>query len=242
MDDRTALLAGYDAAAALVGCEGIILQELIPGGSEAQFSYAAVWEHGTPVASLVARRTRQFPVDFGFTSTFVETVEAPSVADAACRFLAPLHYNGLVEVEFKRDARDGRFKLLDVNPRPWTWIALAGAAGLDLPLIQWQLAQGEPVETACARAGVGWCHASRDFISACQQIAKGGVTFRQYAASLRRPMVYAAFAIDDPMPGIVDLPVVLARVLSRRRPLRPTAPERGAPSFTNTDLKGLSAR
>ncbi len=58
-DSKQELLRRYDRAAALVPPETIALQELIPGGSESQFSYAAVCVAGTPVASLVARRTRQ---------------------------------------------------------------------------------------------------------------------------------------------------------------------------------------
>ena len=145
VNDRAALLARYDEAAALVGRDAIMVQEFIPGGGEAQFSYAGVWDHGTPVASLVARRTRQYPVDFGFTSTFVETIEHPEVEAQAFRFLADLRFSGLVEVEFKFDARDGRIKLLDVNPRAWTWIGLGAAAGVDFPAIQFALATGETV-------------------------------------------------------------------------------------------------
>src|SRR5207302_4833666 len=115
VDDRSALLARYQEAAALVGERAIVLQELIPGGGSTQFSYAGVWHRGSPVASLVARRTRQYPIDFGYTSTFVETVHRPEVEDAACRFLRSLDFTGLVEVEFKYDARDGRYKILDVN-------------------------------------------------------------------------------------------------------------------------------
>src|SRR5258708_5283958 len=83
VDDRAALLARYKEAAALVGERAIVLQELVPGGGSAQFSYAAVWHRGAPVASLVARRTRQYPIDFGYTSTFVETVEQNEVEEAA---------------------------------------------------------------------------------------------------------------------------------------------------------------
>jgi D-aspartate ligase len=215
VDDRAALLARYEEAVALVGHDAIVVQELIPGGGEAQFSYAAVWNEGKPVASLVARRARQFPVDFGFTSTFVRTVEVPAVEEAACRFLDALDYSGLVEIEFKYDIRDGRYKLLDFNPRTWTWIALGAAAGVDFPLIQWQITQGECSTTRRGRLGAGWCHASRDLLAACQHVARGTLTPVGYAASLRH-LVFAAFALDDPLPGIVDVPVVLARLLSRR--------------------------
>jgi predicted ATP-grasp superfamily ATP-dependent carboligase len=216
IDDRAALLSCYDEAAALVGPDAIMLQELIPGGGEAQFSYAGVWRNGVPVASLVARRTRQYPIDFGFTSTFVETIEQAEVEAAACRFLSALRYDGLAEIEFKYDARDRRYKLLDVNSRPWTWIALGTAAGVDFPLIQWRLSVGEAVAQQRGRAGCGWLHASRDFAAACRLIVDGKVTPSEYLASLWRTRVFAAFAADDPLPGIVDLPVVLARVLTRR--------------------------
>jgi D-aspartate ligase len=220
VDDRSALLSRYDEAAALVGLDAIVVQELIPGGGEAQFSYAAVWRDGAPVASLVARRTRQYPVDFGFTSTFVESIEEGRVRSAiemaASRFLTPLGFAGLVELEFKHDIRDDRYKLLDVNPRPWTWIGLGAAAGVDFPWIQWQVACGEAVAPSHSRPGIGWTHASRDFASAVRQIAGGTLPPSEYVASLLRPMTCAAFAWDDPLPGIVDLPVVLARVLARR--------------------------
>jgi len=215
VDDRSALLARYDEAAALVGSDGIAIQELIPGGGGVQFSYAAVWSDGVSVASLVARRARQYPVEFGFTSTFVETVEQAAVEQAANRFLASMRFSGLVELEFKFDARDGRYKLLDVNPRPWTWIALGGAAGLDFPWMQWRLARGQSVVFSRGRAGVAWTHTSRDVISAVQQILSGALSPRQYWAS-PRSAAFAAFAMDDPLPGVLDLPVLIARLLRRR--------------------------
>jgi D-aspartate ligase len=215
-DDRTTLLARYDAAVALVGRDAVMVQELIPGGGEAQFSYAAVWDRGKPVASLVARRTRQYPVDFGFTSTFVETVEHREVEAQAFRFLADLRFSGMAEVEFKFDARDGRTKLLDVNPRPWTWIGLGAAAGVDFPWIQWRLARGETIARLHGRAGCAWTHASRDVVSAGRSILGGRLTLGDYARSALRPRSFAAFAAEDPWPAIVDLPIVAGRVLMRR--------------------------
>jgi predicted ATP-grasp superfamily ATP-dependent carboligase len=64
VDDREALIARYDQATALVGAEDVMLQELIPGDGSRQFSYAGLWDKGAPVASLTARRTRQYPIDF----------------------------------------------------------------------------------------------------------------------------------------------------------------------------------
>lgn len=217
-DDRAALLAHFDKAAALVGAHAVVVQELVPGRGAAQFSYAALWDRGRPVASLTARRSRQYPIDFGYTSTFVETIDRPEVEETACRFLASLSYDGLVEVEFKYDARDRRLKLLDVNARAWTWIALGRRAGVDFPHLFWRLAMGETLPSARGAAGIGWMHSSRDVAAACQEMAAGHLTPRDYVASLRRPLQFAAFAADDPLPGVLDLPLALSRLFTKRLP------------------------
>jgi predicted ATP-grasp superfamily ATP-dependent carboligase len=218
-DDRAQLLARYSEAAALVGERAIVLQELIPGSGERQFSYAALCDRGVPVASLTARRTRQFPIDFGYTSTFVETIDQPEVEAAACRILAALEYSGLIEAEFKYDVRDRRYKLLDLNARAWTWIGLGAAAGVDFPYLAWQLAQGETPAPVRGKSGVRWMHVTRDLVASCQELlAGGGVSaLGRYARSLRAPLTFATFAADDPLPAIVELPIVARRVLSRWR-------------------------
>jgi D-aspartate ligase len=224
VDDRAALLARYQEAAAMVGERAIVLQELIPGGGSSQFSYAAVWHRGEPVASLVARRSRQYPIDFGYTSTFVETVEQPEVEAAACRFLRSIAYSGLVEVEFKRDPRDGSYKLLDVNARAWTWNALGSIAGVDFAHVLWRLAMGDPVAPVRCHASVGWMHGSRDILAAALEMMAGNLSPADYLRSWRKPLVFAAFAKDDLMPGLVDLPLAAARVLGRYLPDLPRQP------------------
>ena len=114
---------------ALIDPELIMVQEFIPGSGETQFSYAAICKDGRVLASLVARRTRQYPIDFGLNSTFVETVDEPAIEQPSRRLLAELRYTGAVEVEYKCDRSSGRYKLLDVNPRLWAWHTLGERAG-----------------------------------------------------------------------------------------------------------------
>jgi D-aspartate ligase len=215
-DDQHQLVALYDKAAALVGTDSIMVQELIPGDGRSQFSYAAVWDRGRPVGSLVARRRRQYPIDFGFTSTFVETIELKEIEEAACRFLGSLDYSGLVEIEFKYDARDRSYKILDVNARAWTWIALGAAAGVDFSEIQRRLAQGEQVAPVSARPGVNWRYLSRDLVAGAQEMFRGTLSLGDYLRSWRSSWASAVFAWDDPWPAALDLPLVAARVARRR--------------------------
>ncbi len=206
-NDRAGLLRLYRRAAALVGDDAVIVQEWIPGTGAAQYSYAGLLDRGLPIASLVARRARQHPIDFGRSSTFVETTEQPQFEDLARRFLKSIDYTGVVEVEFKYDARDRQYKLLDVNGRFWTWCGLGALAGIDFPYLAWQQAAGETIAPCRARAGVGWMHGSRDILAACEEISGGGLKIRDYLSSFCRPLVFANFALDDPLPAIVELPV-----------------------------------
>ena len=221
-EDRETLVALYQRAAALVGSDAVIVQEWIPGSGATQFSCAGLWERGEPVATLAARRTRQHPIDFGRSSTFVETVVQDEVEELACRFLKSLGYTGVAEVEFKYDAREKRFKLLDVNGRFWTWCGLGALAGVDFPYLAYRRAIGEAVMPSRARPGVTWMHGRSDMKAAWQEMRRGTLKLRDYLSGLRQPMTFANFALDDPMPALMELPAAL---LNRLAPKPQTSSE-----------------
>lgn len=215
-NDQASFLTAFGWAAEEIGMENVVVQEMIPGGGESQFSYAALWNRGAPVAEFTARRTRQYPVDFGYTSTFVEVVDEPQLIDAARRLLGSIAHHGLVEVEFKRDPRDGSMKVLDVNARPWTWFGLAAAAGVDLGAMLWAIKSGHTVETASARPNTSWMYLVRDMVAAGKLISRGRLTKRAYLHSFASVRAWATFAASDPMPGLIDIPLTVWRVLTRR--------------------------
>ncbi len=216
VEGREALLARYDEACGLVAQDVIMVQELIPGGGEAQFSYAALCVDGRPRASLAARRTRQHPVDFGRSSSYVETVDLPEIEEPARRLLAAMRYTGLVEVEFKYDSRDGRYKLLDINPRVWGWHSLGRRAGVDFPYLLWRVLRDEPTPEARARPGVRWVRAVTDLPAVAHEIWRGRMSLRAYLRSLRGPLECAIFALDDPLPALFEAPL-LSYIAWRRR-------------------------
>ena len=205
--NREELLARYREARELIPPDLILVQERIPGGGEAQFSYAALCCDGQPIASLTARRTRQYPIDFGYSSSFVETLDIPEIVAPSRRLLAAIRYTGLVEVEYKLDARDGRYKLLDINPRLWTWSPLGGRAGVDFPYLLWQMMVGRPVPEQTARTGVRWIRMCTDVPAAIHEMLRGRISLGAYLRSLRGPAKFAVMAADDPLPGLLDLPL-----------------------------------
>ena len=61
---------------------------------------------------------------------------------AADRLLAEVGWVGVAMVEFKRDLRDGRARLMEVNGRFWGSLQLAIACGVDFPALYLALLQG----------------------------------------------------------------------------------------------------
>jgi D-aspartate ligase len=205
--NREELLHRYREARELIPSDLILVQERIPGGGESQFSYAALCCDGQPIASLTARRTRQYPIDFGYSSSFVETLDVPEIVAPSQRLLAAIRYTGIVEVEYKFDARDGRYKLLDINPRLWTWAPLGARAGIDFPYLLWQMMVGQPVPEQAGRTGVRWIRLSTDLPAAIHLILRSRLSPGEYRRSLRSPVEFSVMALDDPLPGLLDLPL-----------------------------------
>jgi D-aspartate ligase len=215
-ENLAALKTLYAQACALVDPSVIMVQELVPGGGEAQFSYAALCADGHPIASLVARRTRQYPMDFGLSSSYVETVDQPEIEEAARVLLAQIRYTGLVEVEFKRDLRDGRYKLLDVNPRVWGWHTLGQRAGIDFSFLLWRLTQGESLPEMRGSPGMRWVRMVTDLPTVGLQIRRGALSLHDYRESLRGPLEFAIFAADDPLPALAEVPLYPYLLWKRR--------------------------
>lgn len=215
VDNRRELLARYEEAIGLVSPDVLMVQELVPGGGEEQLSYAALCADGRPLASIVARRTRQYPPDFGRASTFVETIDDASVAQCSAPLLEAMRFTGLIEVEFKRHPGTGRLKLLDVNPRVWGWHTLGAAAGVDFSYLLWLAACRQPVPPQRARPGVRWVRSSTDLPTVVGQILRRRMGLREYVGTLRGPRERAIFALDDPLPGLAEGPLIVSMLVRR---------------------------
>jgi predicted ATP-grasp superfamily ATP-dependent carboligase len=200
----------------MVEADVIIVQELIPGGPEMRYSYAAVCQDGHPVGSMVTRAVRQYPLDFSRFSTFVETVDEPEVEEAGRRLVQAMRYTGIVQVQFKQDPRDGRHKLLDINPRVFGSHSIGPAAGVDFPTMLWRLSQGLPVGEARARPGVRWVRMVGDLMAAVRAAQEGSFSPLAYVRSFHRPLEFAIFAADDPLPALVDAPLLAVMAWKQR--------------------------
>jgi len=228
--DMDELIASYGVAAAIMPADHIMVQEIIP--AESQSSVGAFAEGGRIVSAMTARRTRQYPIDYGLSSSFVEAIDVPGLMDPAQQIVGRLGISGVVEVEFIRDARDGRQLLLDVNPRPWGWHTLCIACGLDFPHIQYERSLGRHVVVGQPRYGPRWIRLLTDVPAGIQGVRAGFFSPGAYVRSLfGGELVGSVCDVTDPVPAAGDLAVAVMRLVKaappsrrRRSPAQPAAP------------------
>ena len=200
--------------------EEILIQEIIPGDGQRQYSYCAFFRDGKAHSTLVARRLRQHPREFGRAATYVETIEHPEIEELSERFLKAIDYYGLVEVEFKQDPRDGQFKLLDVNARTWGFHSIGAPAGVDFPYLLYADQVGIPVERSRARAQVGWLRMITDVPTAVSDLCAGELKLRSYWNSLRRTRSESVFCLRDPAPSVAEV-VMLPYIVAKKYFVKP---------------------
>lgn len=138
----------------------VIAQEYIPGsGADHYFVDGFRSRSGIFSGLFARRRTRLFPADFG-NSSYCHSValgEVGEAVDSVTRLLSRLDYRGIFSAEFKRDARNGTFQILEVNTRAWWYVEFAARCGVNVCAMALDDALGrEPVASSRGyRAGVG---------------------------------------------------------------------------------------
>jgi len=147
---------GAPVAGAVIIADGpearlAFLRTHLPHGPVQQQDYVAghgvgvefLYDRGHAVWHFAHERIHEGSLRGG-ASTYRRSIEAPpSVFAAARRLLDELSWNGVAMVEFKVRA-DGRFHLMEINPRLWGSLALAIKAGVNFPQGLLRLAKGEP--------------------------------------------------------------------------------------------------
>ncbi len=109
-----------------------LLQEFIPNKEEV--GVYTLFEKGEPIALSVQKRIRSYPINGG-PSTLRETIEDEEATKLAFKLLKALKWDGIAMVEFRRDKRDNKLKLIEINPRFWGSLELSIKGGVNFPYI-----------------------------------------------------------------------------------------------------------
>jgi D-aspartate ligase len=198
-----------------------MLQEIIPGGDDYLYTIGSyISADGTGLGLFAGRKLRQRPRAFG-TCRAAESLVLPELTDNAVELLRVFEFHGVSQVEFKKDPRDGEFKLIEINARYWLWHSLATACGVNLAYLQYTDALGErPSPVISKEVGKKWYFASVDLPMSVYEILTGRLSIRTWLSSLSPNSVDAVISLKDPLPAFM-IPVKLLRGLRRKLFNRP---------------------
>jgi D-aspartate ligase len=200
VENRAQLRDAWGRAAA-VGI-GTLVQELVPGPDTGGVNYNVYMVDGEPVAELTSRKLRLSPSDFGYPCAVVSD-PVPEVVEPGRRLVRAIGIEGFANVEFKLDARDGRYKLMEVNGRPNMSGQLAVTCGLDFPLMGYRhLVEGTVPTPAPWTSGLYWINDGVDPRVALGRCVRGQLSVRAGIRPYAARHVFASLALRDPGPVV----------------------------------------
>jgi D-aspartate ligase len=198
------------------GVPNLMLQEYIPGDKDASWMFNGYFnERSECLLGFTGRKVRQCPVYAGVTSLGVCEAN-PLLHDSSIAMLSKLGYRGIVDIDYRFDARDGQYKILDVNPRiGGTFRLFITDRGMDVVRALYLDMTGQPVIAGTPCEGRRWIAEDLDLVSSVRYGRDGILSLEGWASSLRGVEESAYFAWDDPMP-VVPMLLNDAREMFRR--------------------------
>jgi predicted ATP-grasp superfamily ATP-dependent carboligase len=182
----------------------LMLQEYIPGGPDSVWMFNGYFdEHSECLVGFTGKKIRQSPPYTGATSLGVCIWNA-SVAETTTEFMKAIGYRGILDIGYRFDARDGQYKLLDVNPRVGSTFRLFvdPTNGMDVVRALYLDLTGQTVPRAQQREGRRWVVEPWDMRSSIEYRKDGRLTVRDWLRSFRNVEEAAWFAVDDLVPPI----------------------------------------
>jgi predicted ATP-grasp superfamily ATP-dependent carboligase len=181
----------------------MIVQEVIPGPDH-KLSYISFYLNrgSQPLTLFAGRKLRVIPIGFG-SASYVHSFRDSDLEDVALRLLSSVRYQGLGGLEFKKDLRDSRYKLIEFNTRYGMWDGLGIRCGIDAPYVAYRDALGLPVESQRSyREGVIWLDWQRDIRAFWMYRKRGEITLSQWLRSIQGDKMWAIYSRDDWRPGV----------------------------------------
>jgi predicted ATP-grasp superfamily ATP-dependent carboligase len=195
----------------------LTFQEYVPGGDPDHWSFHGFAdEAGHVLAAFTGRKVRTFPAGAG-ESAFIELAHDEALEALGREIAVRCPLRGLFKMDFKRDARDGRWHLLEINARASLWLNLGAANGVNLARVAYDyLVHGARPEPARASTRYRWLSLALDWRAARELAGRGELGFAAWARSiLASRNIYSVFSWSDPGPWLALWKARLARKLVR---------------------------
>ncbi len=197
----------------------VIAQEYVPGSSAEHYFVDGFRDRSGMMTGLFARRRiRIYPKDFGNSSYChsIALADVQGAVDNLTKLLSLLAYRGIFSAEFKRDARTGEFRMLEVNTRAWWYVEFAARCGVNVCEMAYHDALGAPLTTASTAypVGVGCVNLHGDIKSVLAQDPSDRESRLKVLGQWTRAHLHV-FRFDDPGPGLATLRTLLKQQVKK---------------------------
>jgi predicted ATP-grasp superfamily ATP-dependent carboligase len=182
------------------------ISEVIPGDDSTLWTLGSYRDpQGRPLASFTGRKLRQWPPSFG-TARAAEAHWDADLARRCHELLDSMEFHGISQVEVKRDARDGRDYLIEVNPRSWLWVGLATSCGINIPETCHLDAIGQARRPVAGHGGNRrWTLLFKHLAASAREIQRGEWSAGAFLRTLRPPVIDGVIDPRDMRPIIAQL-------------------------------------
>ncbi|MBI3110174.1 MAG: hypothetical protein HYZ01_01265 [Ignavibacteriales bacterium] len=218
---------------------GFVIQSYIDGGDDAIQSFHGYFnERSQCLGYFVGRKIRTYPPHTG-GSAYIRTVQNDSLAQLSLGLLQLIGFRGIVKIDYKWDAQEGNYKILEINTRYNLWQLLGSHAGVNLAAIAYH----HQVDTHLLprmqyKPDVRLLYMKQDlraFVAGYRKL--GEWTTLSYVKSLFWRTTYRVFDPRDPIPFLHSIAGFLKRIMLRYifGWFRPLSGSTARPSSLRTD-------
>jgi D-aspartate ligase len=219
VSSKRELLATYDAAEDHE-YPNLMIQEYIPGGDDTVWMFNGYFDSKSDcLLGFTGKKIRQRPIHTGATSLGI-CLENEEVEQTTKVFMKSVGYRGILDIGYRYDARDEKYKVLDINPRIGATFRLFTASnGMDVARALYLDLTGQPVLSGAPVKGRKWLVEDSDLVSCYRYRREGGLKLKDWFHSIRDVHETAYLAKDDLLPLLplgINRMVELARRILRR--------------------------
>lgn len=192
-----------------------VIQEYIPGSVENLYTITSYSnKSGDIVAWSTGYKIRQRPPDAGtILSGRVDPQE--ELYKLGARLIKLVGFYGIANTEFKKDDRDGSYKLIEINPRPGKWNRSVLATGINMPYMAYSELLGDEIKTIQKNEKIiVWLSFIEDFYNALFGFKRKGfsefsLNLMQYVNSIKGKKVLSTWNIKDIKPFFAHIKELL---------------------------------
>jgi D-aspartate ligase len=192
----------------------VVIQEMIIGPNRNHYKVCTYYSRERRLLALFCtHKTRQYPIDFGI-GTLMRSVNMPELITLGLKFFEGIGYTGVGSIEFKKDERDGIFKLIELNPRFWQQSIQATYAGVNFAHIYYLDCIGQQVEPNLKFSeNIRWVDLEQDFRSFLANRKRGEISLSKWLKSIFHVDCHEYIAYDDLKPLWSQSMIFLRRFL-----------------------------